>query len=284
MNLSHKLVLGTVQFGLNYGINNRTGQVSQSEVETILKLCDENGINTLDTSSAYGNSENVIGKIFAKERYDFHIVSKFPQSEQSVEKALNVSLNQLNQNSLYGYLIHHFDFYRSHPGIWNEMQVLKEQGKIEKIGFSLYTVSELLYLLENKVKFDILQFPYNLFDRQFEPYLKELKDRGVEIHTRSVFLQGLFFKNVSSLNKKLLPLKFYLEKLHHYCHETGISIERLALDYVLCNEYIDGVLIGVDSTNQLLENVKASRAVALDFDFVNSLHVREKDLLNPTNW
>ena len=166
------------------------------------------------------------------------------------------------------------------------MKDLKAEGKIVKIGFSLYNTDQLQYLLDNEVVFDVLQFPYNLFDRQFDTYLLYLKQCGVEIHTRSVFLQGLFFKNVRKLTDKLLPMKKYLEKLHEYCGISGISMEQLALNYVVSHPNIDGVLIGVDNCQQLQANVDALQNGLRqeDIDFISSINVSEKELLNPVNW
>ena len=286
MSLINKLVLGTVQFGLNYGINNQSGQVPQSEVVAILELAYRNGIKTLDTSSAYGNSESVLGSSLHEANLDFRIVSKYPQSDSSVEELFADSLNRLLQKKLYGYLVHHFDFYLSHPHIWEEMQKLKSDRRIEKIGFSLYTTEQLRFLLDNQVKFDILQFPYNLLDRQFEPYFKTLKENRVEIHTRSAFLQGLFFKDPDTLSGKLLPLKPYMQTLHEYCKSNTVSMESLALNYVASNPCIDGVLIGVDNHRQLQANIDAIQSVITqqDIDFISSLQVNETALLNPVNW
>lgn len=280
MNLVDKVVLGTVQFGLNYGINNPYGQVLEAEVEKIMKLAYERGIRTLDTSAAYGNSEQVLGKALGARYKDFHIVSKYPQSEQRVETVFFSSLDSLQQKELYGYLVHHFDFYLSHPFIWDEIRSLKEKGKIRKIGFSLYTISQLQHLLDCNVKFDILQFPYNVFDRQFEPYLPLLKERGVEIHVRSTFLQGLFFMDRERLPEKLRPLKTYLTKLDDYAKATDRTVAEVALNFNLQNPFIDGVLIGVDTTEQLQDNLQniSDRKVELSID------VKEKELLNPVNW
>lgn len=287
MNYVNKLVLGTVQFGLNYGINNQSGQVSQDEVDSILKLAYQNGIKTLDTSAAYGNSETVLGKSLNALELDYRIVSKYPQSlNRVVEAVLSDSLEHLCQRRIYGYLVHHFDFYLAHPQIWKEMEFLKEKGLIEKIGFSLYSTMQLQYLLDHNVKFDILQFPYNLLDLQFEPYLKELKLRNVEVHTRSAFLQGLFFKDLSALTDTLLPLKSYLESLHEYCNCNNLSIEQLALNYVASNLNIDGVLIGVDNCKQLQANIDALQKGIRqqDIEFISSIRVLETKLLNPANW
>lgn len=135
MNYANKLVLGTVQFGLDYGVNNQSGQVQQSEVNKILQLAKESGIKKIDTSSAYGTSESVLGKSLSENNLQFHIISKYPQSENSVAAIFASSLEKLQQKKLYGYLVHHFEFYQSHPQLWEKMKDLKAEGKIDKIGF-----------------------------------------------------------------------------------------------------------------------------------------------------
>lgn len=284
MNYVSKLVLGTVQFGLSYGINNQSGQVRQSEVDKILQWAKESGIKILDTSSAYGISESVLGKSLSESNLQFQIVSKYPQSEESVAVVFASSSEHLHQKKLYGYLVHHFEFYQSHPQLWEEMKRLKAEGKIEKIGFSLYNTDQLQYLLDNGVVFDILQFPYNLLDRQFDAYLPELKRGGVEVHTRSAFLQGLFFKEPDSLSRQLEPLKPYLLQIRAYCAAHTMTIEECALSFVLHNPFIDGVLIGVDNANQLQDNINVAAHTANVDELVKQITVKETYLLNPSNW
>lgn len=284
MNYVNKLVLGTVQFGLNYGINNQSGQVQQHEVGDILQLAKKYGINTLDTSSAYGTSESALGKALSEKSIHFQIVSKYPQSGESVATVFASSTEKLCQNKLYGYLVHHFEFYLSHPQLWEEMNQLKVEGKVEKIGFSLYNTDQLQYLLDKDIKFDILQFPYNLFDRQFDVYLPLLKQCGVEIHTRSVFLQGLFFKDLDSLSWQLEPLKPYLLQIRTYCAAHSITIEQCALSFVLQNPFIDGVLIGVDSATQLQNNMNVAIHTIEVEELAKQITVKETSLLNPSNW
>lgn len=281
-----KIVLGTVQFGTNYGINNASGQVTPEEVCTILSIASQNGINTLDTSSAYGTSEQALGNALKNIGLKFNIVSKYPKSEVGVRETFMKSLNNLGIDCLYGYLEHHFEFYQEHPETFDEMLKLKEEGYIQKIGFSLYNPQQLQYLYDQKVQFDILQFPYNIFDRQFEPYMEQLCKDGVEIHTRSAFLQGLFFKDTNTLPEKLIPLKPYLVSLHNYCTNVGVSIEQIAFGYVLANDYVKGALIGVDNHSQLELNLKVASKEINDKDlaFVKSIDIKEKELLNPVNW
>ena len=282
----NKIVLGTVQFGVNYGINNAAGQVPLEEVCKILKLAKTGGVKTLDTSAGYGQSEFVLGKAMKESQTHFNIVSKYPKTNRGVRETFMESLRQLGVESVYGYLVHLFKCYEDNPSIFDEMTALKSEGKIEKIGFSLYSVDQLQLLLDKKVNFDILQFPYNIFDRQFEPYMPQLVDLGVEIHTRSAFLQGLFFKDVNTLPDKLIPLKPYLEKLHQYSDIESVSIEQIAFGYVLANAYVKGALIGVDNHTQLEANLKvASQSLKQkDIDFIKSIDIKEKELLNPVNW
>lgn len=282
----NKIVLGTVQFGVNYGINNISGQVTQAEVCKILEIAKKEGILTLDTSSGYGASETVLGKSLYETKTSFKIVSKYPRCKASVRNTFEKSIANLCVDNLYGYLVHHFDFYLEQPKIFDDMIALKYEGKINKVGFSLYTVDQLLYLLDHNVKFDLLQFPYNIFDRQFEPYMQVLADRGVEIHTRSAFLQGLFFKDTNTLPSKLVPLKPYLDNLHQYCQDNNITIEELAFGYVLANENVQGALIGVDNHHQLEANIRvAGKGLRQEeIGFIKSIDIKEKELLNPVNW
>jgi len=278
MNNASKIVLGTVQFGCQYGINS-AGRPNDEEVRGILQKAAEAGIAKLDTSSAYGDSESVLGTCIPADA-NFRIISKYPKSDVSVREMFMCSLERLKVKRLYGYLLHHFEVYRNNNAVWDEFIALKNEGLVEKIGFSLYTPDELELLLQNDVPFDLLQVPYNIFDRQFEPYFPILKERGVEIHVRSTFLQGLFFMNREALPEKLQPLKPYLLQLDDYAQSMKMSVAEVALNHNLQNPAIDGVLIGVDNQSQLMTNLQSIREerVALD------IQIQEKQLLNPVNW
>lgn len=273
-----KIVLGTVQFGCQYGINS-VGRPNEDEVRRILVCAAEAGITKLDTSSAYGESEKVLGECIPNYA-QFQIISKYPKSDVSVREMFMGSLERLKVQKLYGYLLHHFEVYRNNPNVWDEFRALREKGLVEKIGFSLYSAEELELLLANRVDFDILQYPRNIFDKQFEAYLPRLKERGVEVHVRSTFLQGLFFKDRNALPEKLQPLKQYLEQLDDYAQMHQMTISELAMNFNIQNECLGGVLIGVDTLEQLKTNIQmvSDRPVDLKID------VQEKELLNPVNW
>lgn len=273
-----KLVLGTVQFGLQYGVNS-AGRPTQEAVKGILNEAAKGGITTLDTSSAYGNSEEVLGESIETPG-QFKIVSKYPKEDVPVGEMFNSSLKRLKEDNLYGYLLHHFEVYKNNPAVWDEFIALKESGKVQKIGFSLYTPKELEFILKNGSPFDLIQVPFNIFDKKFLPYMKELHEKGVEIHVRSTFLQGLFFKDRNALPEKLLPMRKYLIQLDEFSNKSGLSISEIALNYNLQNPYIDGVLIGVDNVEQLHMNLNSVKDMPIDIE----IEIKEQELLNPVNW
>lgn len=273
-----KLVLGTVQFGLQYGVNS-AGRPSEDTIKCILAEATKGGITILDTSSAYGNSEEILGGCVTPEE-NFKIVSKYPKGKVSVAERFNGSLKRLKVDKLYGYLLHHFEVFKNNPKVWDEFVALKESGMVQKIGFSLYSPEELEFILENKSPFDLIQVPFNIFDKKFLPYMKELHENGVEIHVRSTFLQGLFFKDRETLPEKLLPMKKYLLQLDEFSKQSGLSISEIALNYNLQNPYIDGVLIGVDNVEQLKNNLTSVKDIPVDIE----ISVKEQELLNPVNW
>jgi aryl-alcohol dehydrogenase-like predicted oxidoreductase len=286
MQLISKLIIGSAQFGLPYGINNTTNQkVPQVEVSKILLTAKENGINRLDTSYAYGDSEIILGELLENDFF-FKITSKLPRITKTPKLIFQETLERLKKNRIYGYLVHHFEYFRENPDIWTYLKVLKDEKLVEKIGFSLYHPSELDYLFLQDIDFNIIQFPYNILDRAFEPYLEELKKRNIEVHVRSVFLQGLFFKPVHRLNDKLMPLSIYLQEISEFCKKENIGIEELALNGIIHNDCIDGVLMGIDNVVQLQNNINGiwKELPKKVQEFITHLEVKEKEFLNPINW
>src|SRR4030067_1963072 len=243
---------------MDYGSNNQRGKIPEKEVFEILYEASSLGIDTLDSAYAYGNSEAVIGNFIRESKKDFKIISKSPNKESGeIEKIFDSSLKKLNVKAFYGYLIHSFDHYRKYPEIWNLLNKLKSNKKIGKIGFSLYYTSELDYILENNLNIDIIQVPYSIFDQRFARYFQELKSKDVEIHVRSVFLQGLVFRNPGELDNYFIKIKDKLENLNLLSGKQNIPMVALCLNFVALNESIDKVVVGVDSLNNLKEIVSS---------------------------
>jgi len=282
-----KLMLGTVQFGLNYGINNTYGKPSQKEVFEILDAAGVQNIESLDTADAYGNSIELIGQYHQQQNHRFNILSKFKGiSEGQIFEQVKDSMNKLQIECFQVYSYHSFADYINHPYIKDELQSLKCDGLIEKIGISVYTNSELEQVIEDK-DIDVIQLPFNLLDNQNirGQHIDIAKKKQKEIHVRSVFLQGLLLMDEESIPQKLKSLKPYIQKINSYCKDKSINIQSLALSYAIYNQQIDHVLIGVDSKDQLLKNIASIADYKNAFDFINQyIIVKETELLNPVNW
>jgi aryl-alcohol dehydrogenase-like predicted oxidoreductase len=282
--MNSKLGLGTVQFGKNYGINNNSGIVPKDEIFKILSVAKENGITLVDTATYYGKSEETLGKM--PNIMDFEIVTKLPEKVENVEQCIKNSLRRLNSKILYGCLFHNFDTFVNKPNLWKDLIEFRTNGQIQKIGFSVYFPREIEYLLENKVDFNIIQLPYNLFDRRFEYLFQTLKDKNVEIHVRSVFLQGLFFRPIQLLSKHFDSVIEKLVSLNNYCETNSITLNQLLLSFVLQSKYIDKVIIGVESVENLLDNINASQknSFRIKKTLIDKYQVNDENILIPYLW
>ncbi len=284
----NKLVIGTVQFGLDYGINNFRGKVPENEVFEILDYASQNNINFLDTSHAYGDSESILGEYIEKNRGNFKIISKLPKHDLiNSFKVFSDSLSKLKVDKIYGYLIHHFDFFIEKPQIWEDLKQIKVEGKVEKIGFSLYYPHELDYLLEKNIDFDIIQIPYNIFDQRFSPHFINLKRKNIEIHTRSVFLQGLVFIPARKLPEKFLKIKSKLENLNRLSNMLNTSIASLCLNFSILNPLIDKIIIGIDCKehlNEIINTMKETDNIKSIYHNLEILKENDENIILPTNW
>lgn len=281
-----KITLGTVQFGIQYGISNTYGVPPDSELESIFSVASELGIKQLDTAKAYGNSEERIGQL-SKSKFD--IITKFPNvdSKEDLELALSESLQKLNVSSIYGYLAHNADVLIQNPSLWKVLLEAKKEGKIKKIGYSLYTPKQLEQLLDLNCIPDLVQLPYSILDRKFEKQLSILKQLGTEVHVRSVFLQGLYFMNPNKLPEKLQPLQDSLVELKNLCIENNVSVGEVALNYVISNPNIDKLVIGIETAEQLRENINLVtnwKSNKILFSKIEAIEIKDKSLLNPVNW
>lgn len=285
-----KLILGTVQFGLDYGINNVHGKPQEDEVFNILKSASEHGVSLLDTAMAYGNSEELIGSYHRQqEGQPFEIITKFhAKGTDNPELLLEAALQRLGVDRLDTLLFHSFADYEGLRGtIFYEFLQDLVGRKVGRIGVSVYTNEEIAVLLQDQ-SVEVVQAPFNLFDNEVQRAnaFKELQKAGKEVHTRSVFLQGLFFKKASALPEKLKPLSEALNTIWELSEELQCPVGQLAMQYALSKSYIDKVLFGVDTTSQLESNMNwVSTALPEEaFLQIDKLKIADVDLLSPSNW
>ena len=281
-----KIVLGTVQFGLKYGINNQFGVPNDNEITSIFNEAYKSGISILDSASSYGDAEIKISKL---SKVSFEIISKFPQisSEDVFFDILFNSLNNLKIDYLHGFLAHNANSIIENPSIWKYLEKAKNKKYVKKIGYSLYTIEQLEKLLELNFYPDIVQLPYSLLDRKFEQYFSFLREKSVEIHVRSVFLQGLYFRQTNNLPANLVKLTKPLNQIDELCEKYKLNKAALALNFAVQNKSIDKVVIGVDKLVQFKENMDMVNIWNYNdniFDEIKSIIVENPELLNPNNW
>ena len=285
--MNNSIILGTVQFGLDYGINNENGKPSVESVFEILDYAFTNGIKVLDTADAYGEAQNIIGKYMKKKPNSFLINTKFNTHRGDILEQLGTCIKQLNIDCINVYFYHNFDVFINNPSLRSQLLELKKEGKIKKIGLSVYDEYEFLTAC-NTEWIDVIQFPFNLLDNysKRQNQIELSKRYGKELQVRSVFLQGLFFKPIDKLPEKLIALKPYLTAIKRIYLDNKITPEELALRYVMSFKNIDNIIIGVDSLNQLKSNIELlSESLTTDVvSLVDNIHVKENELLYPKNW
>lgn len=284
-----KLIIGTVQFGVDYGITNLTGKINQNELDQIFNFCNTNNINYFDTAQDYGNSEDIMSK-YNKIYPNINIITKSKFKNKNIENIINISLNKFNNIDCF--LLHSFEDYQNKELI-NTLLKYKELNKIKKIGVSIYNVEEGIKLIEDNL-IDVIQIPFNYLDNQwFNAKFQNLIliNNHIEIHVRSIFLQGLLINNPkkypSNINKEDFD---HLEKIIlEICQNLNLSKLELCFLYINSFNWINKFLIGIDNLEHLKfnfniinKNLKLKKEEIL---FINDkVKNINKDILNPTKW
>ena len=285
----NKLILGTVQMGLDYGINNSNGQISLADSFQILKTAHEAGVRYLDSAEAYGSAHRVIGQYHqAFPDHKFEVVTKLPHViNEDISDKIEHYLEDLHVENLHALLFHSYTSYRENETQLKKLVHFKNQGLVKKFGVSVYTNEEIEVAI-NDDEIDIIQFPYNLLDNYNlrGEVLNKAKAKGKLIQTRSCFLQGLFFLPLNSTNKIAGLLHKELTALESIAGTTGTPMQQMALNYCLQEELIDYVLIGVDNLAQLDGNIKYvnNSIVSSTIQEINKIKVQDLRLLNPSLW
>ena len=282
-----KIAIGTVQFGLNYGVANFEGKTSGAEVEKILRYAQLKGAEVLDTAIHYGDAESLLGAIGVR---DWKILSKLPSIDfkdfscNSIDKAVYESLERLGVDHLYGLHLSKAADLLGPEGalIFNQLSKLKNEKVIQKIGVSFYSSDELNKVL-SIYDLDVCQIPVNIFDRRFlDNDLELLKSRSIEIHARSIFLQGLLL-----ISSEIRPTKFQQwnsiwTRWDKFLQNHGITALQACLSFIYSIEGINKIVIGLDSLNHL-KQIEACKLINIA-EVINDLSCNDEFLLNPSLW
>ncbi|SHJ66926.1 aldo/keto reductase [Paramaledivibacter caminithermalis] len=294
-----KLVLGTVQLGLDYGINNKKGKPSLEEAYSILDMAYQNDISILDTAAAYGDSEEIIGKYMKDTNRRFKIATKLKplkkhkNIESIIESEIKDSLRRLNVSSIDYYYLHNFKDVFENPSILNILDRFKDKGLIKKAGISIYDTEELDYIINNlSGLIDIVQIPFNIFDLRWinSGLLDKAKKTGLMIFARSIYLQGLIFCDKETADKIHPKLYGHITKLQKFCEVNNISLDQAAMGFAKQQGEIDYIIIGCDTQEHIINGVKNfnSQKIELEkklynFAFDNFKNI-DKVIIDPRLW
>lgn len=275
---------------MNYGAFNGGGQVSQAEVVSILNIAREAGIDLLDTAHAYGSSQAVLGDAGAGDR--FRIVTKLPPLTDAapaaqVEEIVASSLAKLHVDRVYGLMLHRaadLDGVRGFD-VWRALERLRDRGVVERIGFSAYGPTEAMELLQ-RFPVGLVQLPLNVFDRRHVQAgtLALCRDRGVEVHVRSVFLQGFALSAPDALRGYLAQWRDALTVFRQHAGRLGLSPLQAALRFALDTAGVDRVVVGVDSAAQFAQILSASSGDPLPESVWDGLGCDDLGLIEPSRW
>lgn len=293
-----KLALGTVQFGLDYGISNENGQVSLDEAKAIVGYAHQAGISTVDTAYLYGESEKVLGQILTDYPSEtFQVITKLPgipHNEITDDIITNIndyftqSLKRLKKSSIEGLLLHSVKdlFLKGNHLLKNYLLQLKESQQVNKIGISVYSPDEVEQVLNfSDIKVDIVQLPLNIWDQRFlrTGWISTLHQHNIEVHTRSVFLQGTLLLSFEKFEKKFPQFVYYFKKYSDFLKKHTIYPLDFHLGFIHSIKTISKTVVGVTSAKELDEIITAYHRPNIRVDF-EEFYCDELNLIDPRTW
>ena len=287
--LFNKLALGTAQFGFTYGISNQSGQVGHEEALEILTHAEESGLDTLDTAIGYGESEKVLGEIGSTRWNTISKLSAIPNDcfdiESWVNDSVTGSLQRLQTQKLSGILLHRPEqlLNENSTSIYNALVGLKDANLVDKIGISIYDPHELDLICPN-YHFDIVQAPLNILDRRLvnSGWLKRLAEQEIEVHVRSIFMQGLLLMSPDSRPSKFKRWDSLWNSWREWLKQVELTPLEACLAYALNQLEINRVLVGVESLVQFKEILQAVSCKLVDIP--EELQCDDVELINPALW
>tara|TARA_B100000029_G_scaffold496114_1_gene561990 strand:+ start:614 stop:1441 length:828 start_codon:yes stop_codon:yes gene_type:complete len=271
---------------MNYGISNRNGQINENQISKILDFAWENGIDTLDTAKTYGSSEKSNGNYIKKNPdKSWKIITKI-NDEKNIVSQINDSIKKLTIRPTL-MMAHSAELFLDN-NFQKELCNAIDKKIVKKGGVSLYNENELNQVLNTDFKPDVIQLPMNILDTRLyrKGILTLLYKKGIEIHVRSAFLQGLFYINESKLKNHFSDVIPYIKKLKSIAAEAQLTLAEFSLLWLVSLNEVSKVIIGVDNVKQLkthlmIINKKLNPSL---FEQALSIHYENKNILNPSLW
>jgi len=284
-----KIAIGTAQAGSEYGVANTSGILVENEIKKILEKAENEGVDTIDTASNYGNSEAILGNLNI---HNFNVITKLPAVPKNclnirkwVAGVIEKSLLSLKVEKIYGILFHEPNQLLSEYGdeLYRVLEEYKNKNIISKIGISNYSPTQ-LDLIIHKFPIDIVQAPLNLVDRRIlnSGWLDKLSARNIEIHIRSVFLQGLLLIPYNQIPNEFLMWDKVWIRWNNWLSSNNVSAAHACISFANSFEQINKIIVGVDCLNHFEEIVTNVKKKPLT-DIIN-IELEDELLINPSNW
>ena len=290
-----KMMLGTVQFGLNYGIANKEGQPSMEKVKEILRAASDAGVNTLDTAAAYGTSEEVLGRALEETGLAdrFHIITKIPifpadydekQAETLIRESLTRSRTRLRRELLPAVLVHN----EQNIPFFPILEKVAAEGFADGVGLSLDSLESLTKFRDTIKRVKFIQLPSNLLDRRFDSLIDSAPSQGTAIFTRSACLQGLLLMPTADFPDHLRELVPWRKRLEAVADRAGIPLKELCFRYLISLPGVTSIVFGVDNRDQIQENTAFAAKGPLNESVVAAVRsevpLLEERLIRPFLW
>jgi aryl-alcohol dehydrogenase-like predicted oxidoreductase len=259
MKLNKKLIIGTAQLDKNYGIKKNRKKIDTQKLKSIFNFLKKKNYFYIDTARSYKGAENLLK---TQDLSKFKIIGKVEKLREKkniysfLKKRIMTSLNNLDIKRFEGYLIHdEADLISDKSNeIYEALLKIKNENLTRKVGVSVYNFRNALAIIKN-FKLDIIQLPYNILDRRFEKkiFLKEIKKKNIEVHARSIFLQGLLLYKINKIPNYFTKYLKNLKKIDEFCEKNNLSKLEFCLNFVLQNKFIDKLVIGIEDKKNIYE-------------------------------
>ena len=287
-------ILGTAQIGNDYGVSNKFGKVSDEDFRKVLEIAKKSGVNYLDTASNYGDSEERIGKFYELTK-DFLLITKTANSSKQLstkskikfikEEFIN-SLKKTKREKVEILLVHDAADIMGCNGceIYDSLTELKKKGLVNKLGVSVYSVND-LKKISSEISIDVLQYPINVFNQEFLncKEINLLKESGVELHARSIFLQGILLMKTSELDDYFNAIKRDHKKYLNFLKDKNLSRLMGAVNFIKTINEIDAAVFGVQNHKELKEIIHAFNSKTVNLEYKN-FFIKNKKITNPSFW
>jgi len=290
-----RLVLGTAQLGMPYGIANKIGKPDYASALSLVRTAWENGITEFDTAQVYGEGEQVLGRIFeelgvsSKAKVTTKLKLEQNSDKEALARRVQESLERLGVRKLECLLLHHEDMLDLlNDAVKETLQMLIQKGHVRHLGVSLYSPKRAKQALDSNL-FHVMQLPASVLDRRFHRagIFENAQEHGCCIYIRSVFLQGLLLMKMEEIPGKMAPVKPALAVLDRLASRDGLDRRAVALLYVRDKYPNAKVIFGAEAPEQVLQNIKCWRLKTPKRIFPeldNSLPGLGENILNPAKW